>query len=191
MRLLRQGTLVTLVIELVLLALSGIWLVFNYRPPNAATWDRLGLPHPVRARTPWIRVAHQDLSRVALLTALLTAVVVIIDARTNGSGRRKRALYVSASTMFGAVVFSSFTGFLLPWDQLALRAVTVGTNMKGFAPAFGPSVSFVLIGGSTISKSTLWRWFIIHTTVLGFLVPTLVGTLVWLKRSRIQRPPAQ
>jgi quinol-cytochrome oxidoreductase complex cytochrome b subunit len=189
LRLLRQGTLITLTIELALLALTGIWLVFNYRPSSAAFWNRVGRPRPVRARTPWIRLFHRDLSRLTVLTALLTAVVVTVDAKTNGFGRRKLALYVSASTMFAAMLFSSFTGFLLPWDQLALWAVRVGTNIKGFAPAFGPSVNFVLIGGATISKSTLWRWFIIHTTVLGILVPILVGVVVWLTPSRNQRSP--
>jgi quinol-cytochrome oxidoreductase complex cytochrome b subunit len=41
----------------------------------------------------------------------------------------------------------SFTGYLLPWDQLALWAVTVGTNMMGFTPVFGNQVQFVLLGG--------------------------------------------
>ncbi len=41
----------------------------------------------------------------------------------------------------------SFTGYLLPWDQLAIWAVTVGTNMMGYTPVFGRQVKFVLIGG--------------------------------------------
>ncbi len=40
----------------------------------------------------------------------------------------------------------SFTGYLLPWDQLALWAVTVGTNMMGYTPVFGNEVRFVLLG---------------------------------------------
>ena len=49
----------------------------------------------------------------------------------------------------------SFTGYLLPWDQLALWAVTVGTNMMGYTPVFGTQVRFVLLGGSVIGTSTL------------------------------------
>ena len=40
----------------------------------------------------------------------------------------------------------SFTGYLLPWDQLSLWAVTVGTNMMGYTPVFGDNVKFVLLG---------------------------------------------
>ena len=40
----------------------------------------------------------------------------------------------------------SFTGYLLPWDQLSLWAVAVGTNMMGYTPVFGNQVRFVLLG---------------------------------------------
>ena len=49
----------------------------------------------------------------------------------------------------------SFTGYLLPWDQLALWAVTVGTNMMGYTPVFGTQVRFVLLGGVEIGTDTL------------------------------------
>ena len=49
----------------------------------------------------------------------------------------------------------SFTGYLLPWDQLALWAVTVGTNMMGYTPVFGDQVRFVLLGGVEIGTDTL------------------------------------
>jgi len=48
----------------------------------------------------------------------------------------------------------SFTGYLLPWDQLALWAVTVGTNMIGYTPVFGSQVRFVLLGGAEIGTNT-------------------------------------
>ena len=46
----------------------------------------------------------------------------------------------------------SFTGYLLPRDQLALWAVTVGTNMIGYTPVFGRDVRFVLLGGAEIDR---------------------------------------
>ena len=49
----------------------------------------------------------------------------------------------------------SFTGYLLPWDQLALWAVAVGTNMMGYTPVFGQDVRFVLLGGAEIGSETL------------------------------------
>ena len=60
----------------------------------------------------------------------------------------------------------SFTGYLLPWDQLALWAVTVGTNMMGYTPVFGNQVRFVLLGGAEIGTDTLLRWYVLHVLML-------------------------
>ena len=49
----------------------------------------------------------------------------------------------------------SFTGYLLPWDQLALWAVTVGTNMGGYSPVLGDQVRFALLGSAEIGTETL------------------------------------
>ena len=46
----------------------------------------------------------------------------------------------------------SFTGYLLPWDQLALWAVTVGTNMMGYTPVFGGQMRYALLGSKEISR---------------------------------------
>jgi quinol-cytochrome oxidoreductase complex cytochrome b subunit len=64
------------------------------------------------------------------------------------------------------VLASSFTGYLLPRDQLALWAVTVGTDLRGYTVLWHSEVRFVLIGGKEIGTSTLLRWVFIHL-VLG------------------------
>lgn len=75
-----------------------------------------------------------------------------------------------------------FTGFLLPWDQLALSTVKVGSTVRGYTVLFDPAVLFVLIGGVEISPGTLMRWLVVHV-VLG---PALVALLVlgW-RRQRV------
>lgn len=64
----------------------------------------------------------------------------------------------------------SFTGYLLPWDQLALCAVTVGTNMMGYTPVFITQVRFVLLGGGEIGTDTLLRWYVPHVLLLPFML---------------------
>ena len=51
-------------------------------------------------------------------------------------------------------------------DQLALWAVTVGTNMMGYTPVFGDQVRFVLLGGVEIGTDTLLRWYVLHVLML-------------------------
>jgi quinol-cytochrome oxidoreductase complex cytochrome b subunit len=63
-------------------------------------------------------------------------------------------------------LFLSFTGYLLPWDQLAYWAVTVGTNIASSIPVIGPTVRELMIGGRTIEQPTLIRFYVLHVIVL-------------------------
>jgi quinol-cytochrome oxidoreductase complex cytochrome b subunit len=83
------------------------------------------------------------------------------------------------------VLLGSFTGYLLPWDQLAMWSVTVGTTMRGYMPLMGHQVRFVLLGGNEIGTGTLMRWMFIHMAVgLGALI---VAGFAW-RRLRTARP---
>ena len=76
----------------------------------------------------------------------------------------------------------SFTGYLLPWDQLALWAVTVGTNMMGYTPVFGEQVRFVLLGGVEIGTDTLLRWYVLHVLLLPFVLVIFMAIHFWRVR---------
>src|SRR6266850_2137242 len=76
----------------------------------------------------------------------------------------------------------SFTGYLLPWDQLALWAVTVGTNMMGYTPVFGTQVKFVLLGSKEIGNDTLLRWYVLHVLMLPFVIVIFMAVHFWRVR---------
>jgi quinol-cytochrome oxidoreductase complex cytochrome b subunit len=90
--------------------------------------------------------------------------------------------WVIGVILLALTLLLSFTGYLLPWDQLALWAVTVGTNMAGYTPVFGSQVSFVFVGGSTISSSTLLRWYVLHVLLLPFVIVILMAVHFWRVR---------
>jgi quinol-cytochrome oxidoreductase complex cytochrome b subunit len=81
-----------------------------------------------------------------------------------------------------ATLFSSFTGYLLPWDQLSYWAVTVGTNMAAAAPVVGHAGPFALVGesadaralllgDSAVGASALLRFYVLHcVAVPGVMV---------------------
>ena len=60
----------------------------------------------------------------------------------------------------------SFTGYLLPWDQLAYWAVTVGTGLVHYVPVIGGKLQDLLIGGDQIGQNTLLRFYALHVAVL-------------------------
>src|SRR4029079_623904 len=95
--------------------------------------------------------------------------------------RRRSDIAVALSLLVGGL-FASFTGYLLPWDQLALWAVTVGQNMRGYSPVIGGHTRFVLLGGTEVSSSTFLRWFYVHTALVGPVLLVLI--VVAVRRER-------
>src|SRR5512140_3064389 len=76
----------------------------------------------------------------------------------------------------------SFTGYLLPWDQLAYWAITVGTNIAAYAPVVGDQVKFLLLGGHVIGPMTLLRFYVLHCVFLPLAVAVLVSVHVFRVR---------
>jgi quinol-cytochrome oxidoreductase complex cytochrome b subunit len=73
----------------------------------------------------------------------------------------------------------SFTGYLLPWDQLAFWAITVGTNMIGSAPVFGSKSRFLLIGGFEVGPDALIRFYTLHVIGLPLLAAIFMAVHFW------------
>ena len=62
--------------------------------------------------------------------------------------------------LFLLTLFSSFTGYLLPWDQLAFWAITVGTSIAGYAPVIGEQLRFLLLGDLNVGQEALLRFYV-------------------------------
>ena len=77
---------------------------------------------------------------------------------------------------------TSFTGYLLPWDQLAFWAITVGTNIAGYAPIVGKPLSEVLLGSTEVGQNTLIRFYTLHIAVLPLLIIFFISIHVWRVR---------
>jgi quinol-cytochrome oxidoreductase complex cytochrome b subunit len=74
----------------------------------------------------------------------------------------------------------AFTGYLLPWDQKAYWATTVGINIGASVPIIGDVVGNLLRGGPSLSGTTLTRFLAIHMLVLPALLVTLMGVHILL-----------
>lgn len=77
---------------------------------------------------------------------------------------------------------ASFTGYLLPWDQLAYWAITVGTNIASYAPVAGPVTREMLLGGTEVGQNALIRFYTLHIAVLPLLITLLVSLHLWRVR---------
>jgi quinol-cytochrome oxidoreductase complex cytochrome b subunit len=77
---------------------------------------------------------------------------------------------------------ASFTGYLLPWDQLSYWAITVGTNIAGYAPLAGGVMREFLLGGREIGQSTLIRFYTLHIAFIPMLITLLISVHIWRVR---------
>ncbi len=76
-------------------------------------------------------------------------------------------------------LFLSYTGYLLPWDQLAFWAVTVGTNIISAMPFVGDKIRFLLLGGNIVGENALLRFYVLHVVILPLVAFLLIGIHFW------------
>ncbi len=76
----------------------------------------------------------------------------------------------------------SYTGYLLPWDQLAFWAVSVGTNMVEATPVLGPRIKFLLLGGNVVGENALLRFYVLHCVLLPLALAGALAVHLWRVR---------
>ena len=81
--------------------------------------------------------------------------------------------------LFVVTLAFSYTGYLLPWDQLAYWGVTVGTNIAGSVPLIGKTIKFLLLGGNITGQNALLRFYVLHCFVLPMVVVVMMGIHFW------------
>ncbi len=98
--------------------------------------------------------------------------------------------WITGALLLLIVVGFGFTGYLLPWDQKAYWATTVGTRIAGTAPLIGDFILRVMRGGQELSEVTLARFFGVHVWALPTLLFSLIGIHLYLIiRLGISAPP--
>jgi cytochrome b6 len=76
-------------------------------------------------------------------------------------------------------LLSSYTGYLLPWDQLSYWGVTVGSNIMSSTPVIGEKLRFVLLGGNTVNANALLRFYVLHVLILPLSAILLISIHLW------------
>ncbi len=171
---------------LLLLTLSGLPLLFLYVPSVERAYQSVKDIEFVISFGSWIRAVHRISAHLMVVAVFLHLVrVFLTGAYKNGTGRgqRRQVNWVLGVVMLLLTLFLSFTGYLLPWDQLAYWAVTVGTNIAASVPSVGPQVRELLIGGRTIEQATLIRFYVLHV----FFLPLGLGVLFAYHMWRIRK----
>ncbi len=159
-----------------LLTITGILLMFYYVPSTTQAYDRmLDLRGSVAFGTV-LRNLHRWSAHAMVAVVFLHMCRVFLT----GSYKRPREFnWVIGCILLLLTLFASFTGYLLPWDQLAFWAITVGTSIAGYAPLVGKKIQFLLLGDQAVGQEALLRFYVLHVVVLPALITLLVAIHFW------------
>ncbi len=160
----------------VILAVTGILLMFYYVPSTTQAYDRMLDLRSSVAFGVILRNMHRWAAHGMVAVVFLHMCRVFLT----GSYKPPREFnWLVGVGLFLLTLFSSFTGYLLPWDQLAFWAITVGTSIAGYAPVVGHSLRFMLLGDSNVGQEALLRFYVLHVVVLPVVLTLLVAIHFW------------
>jgi quinol-cytochrome oxidoreductase complex cytochrome b subunit len=168
-----------------LLILSGMPLLFLYVPSVERAYQSVKDIEFVITFGSWIRAVHRISAHGMVIVVFLHLVRVFLTGgykNAIGRGQSRQWNWVIGVMMLLLTLFLSFTGYLLPWDQLAFWAVTVGTNIAAAIPGIGSTVRELLIGGRTIEQATLIRFYVLHCIILPGALGVLFVYHMWRVR---------
>ena len=101
---------------------------------------------------------------------------------TGGYQSSRKVNWIIGLILFVLIIGSNFTGYLLPWDQLAYWAVTVGTSLLAYVPFIGNTLRELMIAGDEINSQTLLIFYNFHTAVFPILILLLMAYHFWRVR---------
>ena len=163
----------------ILLTITGIFLMFYYAPTAEAAYVDVEALSTSVAFGSLVRNMHRWGAHLMVLSVFLHMSRVFY----HGAYKPPREFnWVVGVILLLLTLLLSFTGYLLPWDQLALWAVTVGTNMAGFVPVFGGQVKFVLLGSAEVTGDTILRWYVLHVLDFPFIIVIFMAVHFWRVR---------
>lgn len=164
---------------MVILGITGVILLNQYTPAAPQAYlDILELRANVWFGD-WVRNLHHWSANLLILVAVLHLVRVFLT----GAYRPPRQLnWVIGWLMLLLIAAANFTGYLLPWDQLAYWAVTVGSSLLTYLPLIGEGLARLVLGGTEVSTNTLQNFYALHISFIPLLIFALMSYHFWRVR---------
>src|SRR5436190_6072722 len=179
------------------LTLTGVLLMFYYRPTvEGAYVDMLDL----RSQVPF--GIMRELHRWSAHAMVIMVMIHMFRVFMTGSYKPPREFNWCIGVILLVLTFLlSFTGYLLPWDQLAIWAITVGSNMAKATPFVGyegpfsklmmfpgtdvpmihagSDARFFLLAGTFVGENALLRFYVLHCVFIPVIVTVLIAIHFW------------
>jgi len=158
------------------LIVSGIYLMFFYVPSPGQAYTNIQTLQTDVSLGQYIRNVHRWSAHLMVLAVAAHMAKMFY----RGAYKAPREFnWIIGVILLVVTLLLSFTGYLLPWDQLAYWAVTVGSEMSAYVPFVGDRVQELLLGGPIVGSSTLLRFYVLHVAVLPSVLVMLLMIHLW------------
>jgi quinol-cytochrome oxidoreductase complex cytochrome b subunit len=167
---------------------TGVLLMFYYKPYPDAAYDSIKDIHFVVPTGRFIRNIHRWAANIMVVTVILHMARAFYTA----AYRRPREFnWLIGIALLVVTLGLSFTGYLLPWDQLAYWAITIGANIAqspreltdalGITEYFDPGglQRLLLLGSDTVGPEALIRFYLLHVMILPLALGALMAVHFW------------
>ncbi len=175
-------------VAMLTLFITGLLLMLYYKPSTELAYDSMKDIIYVVPAGRFVRNIHRWSAHVMVVLAFLHMTRVFYT----GSYKRGRGFnWLIGILLLILTLALSFTGYLLPWDQLSYWAVTIGANIAsspsemtdalGITEQFdiGSAIKHLLLGSDTIGDDALLRFYFLHCIFLPMMLSALVGVHFW------------
>ncbi|MEW6034149.1 MAG: cytochrome b N-terminal domain-containing protein [Chloroflexota bacterium] len=166
---------VSFILFLVLVG-TGAYLMFFYVPSVEGAYGSI---QALETRVTFgilIRSIHRWAAHLMVLVVFLHMCRVFF---TGGYKNPREFNWVVGVVLWVLTLLLSFTGYLLPWDQLSYWAITVGVNIAGSFPLIGDKIRLLLLGAIEVGPEALTRFYALHIAVLPLVMAVLIGVHFW------------
>lgn len=161
------------------LALTGVLLMFYYVPSVEHAFVDIVKIQTLVPFGQLLRNLHRWGAHLMVITTILHMVRVFYT----GAYKPPREFnWVVGVVLLILTLGASFTGYLLPWDQLAFWAITVGTSIAAYEPLMGRTIQQILLGGPEVGQEALTRFYALHVMVIPMLMTLLISLHLWRVR---------
>ncbi len=170
------------------LGITGAILMLDYVPSTSRAYSDIVR---IQSQVPFgglLRNLHRWGAELMVLTVFLHFCRVFYT----GAYKKPREFNWIVGIVAGFITLAfSYTGYLLPWDQLAYWGITVGANIASYAPLVGPYIQRLMLGGATVGQPALIRFYALHCFILPVVSAMVLAVHFWRirKDGGISGPP--
>ena len=171
---------------------TGLMLKFMYEPSPDRAYDSILYLETQIPFGQLVRNIHRWSGNGLILVSFLHLLRVFY---TGAFTPPRQLNWIFGLVLFTAIIFSNFTGYLLPWDQIAYWAITISTSMLDYLPIVGTGIKEWVLGGTEPGPVTLMNFYALHSAILPALLLFVLPFHFWRIRKAnglvIPRSPAE